>query len=171
MAKNQKNQGFAAIRDVVSSSRFRESRIHGLYQVIADLLKTSKTKIREKMNIKTDCISWKLLQTVVTFGLVVFAWIFFRADTITDALRFIKRIIVKPTPWLLFNGGIYKLGLDRAEMNILVFALIILLLVDLIKYNKKQTIDAFLFEQNTWFEWLVIHNSLYIFNFDWRLML
>lgn len=45
--------------------------IHGLYQVIADLLKTSKTKIREKMNIKTDCISWKLLQTVVTFGLVV----------------------------------------------------------------------------------------------------
>lgn len=79
-------------------------------------------------------------------------WIFFRADTITDALRFIKRIIVKPTPWLLFNGGIYKLGLDRAEMNILVFALIILLLVDLIKYNKKQTIDAFLFEQNTWFE-------------------
>ena len=163
--------------------------IHGLYQVIADLLKTSKTKIREKMNIKTDCISWKLLQTVVTFGLVVFAWIFFRADTITDALRFIKRIIVKPTPWLLFNGGIYKLGLDRAEMNILVFALIILLLVDLIKYNKKQTIDAFLFEQNTWFEWLVIialivmilslentahlmiHNSLYIFNFDWRLML
>ncbi len=28
MAKNQKNQGFAAIRDVVSSSRFRESRIY-----------------------------------------------------------------------------------------------------------------------------------------------
>lgn len=27
MAKNQKNQGFAAIRDVVSSSRFRESRM------------------------------------------------------------------------------------------------------------------------------------------------
>ena len=29
MAKNQKNQGFAAIRDVVSSSRFRESRLYG----------------------------------------------------------------------------------------------------------------------------------------------
>ena len=28
MAKNQKNQGFAAIRDVVSSSRFRESRVY-----------------------------------------------------------------------------------------------------------------------------------------------
>lgn len=30
MAKNQKNQGFAAIRDVVSSSRFRESRVYSL---------------------------------------------------------------------------------------------------------------------------------------------
>ena len=33
MAKNQKNQGFAAIRDVVSSSRFRESRIDSTNQV------------------------------------------------------------------------------------------------------------------------------------------
>lgn len=31
MAKNQKNQGFAAIRDVVSSSRFRESRFYICY--------------------------------------------------------------------------------------------------------------------------------------------
>ena len=36
MAKNQKNQGFAAIRDVVSSSRFRESRIEELRAVMAD---------------------------------------------------------------------------------------------------------------------------------------
>lgn len=33
MAKNQKNQGFAAIRDVVSSSRFRESRKHRGHKV------------------------------------------------------------------------------------------------------------------------------------------
>lgn len=34
MAKNQKNQGFAAIRDVVSSSRFRESRMKGNHTAI-----------------------------------------------------------------------------------------------------------------------------------------
>lgn len=130
--------------------------IHGFYQVVSDMFQGIRSKIIEKMNIKTDCLSWKLLQTIETFVLVVFAWIFFRADTIKDALRFIKRIVVKPTPWLLFNGGIYGLGLDRVEMNILIFSVLLLLLMDLIRYRKKQTIDVFLMEQNLWFEWLVI---------------
>ena len=46
MAKNQKNQGFAAIRDVVSSSRFRESRIYGAYESLHNFdywLKTLKS--------------------------------------------------------------------------------------------------------------------------------
>lgn len=130
--------------------------IHGLYQVVADLIAPLRKTVRDRLSIKTDCFSYKLLQTVVTFILVVFAWIFFRADSIADALRYIWRIIIKPTPWKLFNGEIYKLGLDRPEMNILVFAVLVLILVDLIRYYKKQTIDAFLFEQNIWFEWLVI---------------
>ena len=71
-------------------------------------------------------------------------------------MRFIKRICVKPTPWLLFNGGVYNLGLDRTEINILFFSLALLLLVDLIRYLRKQTLDMFLFEQNIWFEWMVI---------------
>lgn len=130
--------------------------VHGLYQVVGDLTKPLRKHLQDKTHVKTECLSWKLLQTGVTFSLVVFAWIFFRADTITDALRFIKRIIVKPTPWLLFNGGIYNLGLDRVEINILVVALIMLLLVDLVRYLKGITLDTFLFEQNLWFEWAVI---------------
>lgn len=130
--------------------------VHGFYQVAADILEKPRIYIRERFSIKTDCFSWKLLQTIITFGLVAVAWIFFRADTITDALRFMKRIIVKPTPWLLFNGGIYNIGLDRIQMNILFVSVLILLAVDMIRYVKKQTLDAFLLEQNLWFEWLAI---------------
>lgn len=130
--------------------------IHGFYQVFADAIKNHKNKLTRKMAIKTDCLSWKLLQTGVTFILVVMAWIFFRSKSITDAVIYIYHMFTRPTPWLLFNGGIYNLGLDRVEMNILFVSVIILLLVDLVKYNKRQTIDAFLFEQNIWFEWLVI---------------
>lgn len=130
--------------------------IHGFYQVTADFLQPYREKIQDKLKIKTNCFSWSFLQAVVTFVLVVFAWIFFRSDSIEDALRFIKRIFVKPTPWLFFNGGIYELGLDRVEMNILVFSILLLLLVDLVRYSKKMTIDVFLMEQNLWFEWVAI---------------
>lgn len=130
--------------------------IHGFYQVMADLLSDKKSKIIEKLAIKTDCLSWKLLQTGITYALVVFAWIFFRSNTIVDAMRFVKRLFIRPTPWLLFNGEIYDLGLDRVQANILLFAIFLLVLVDLVRYLKKQTLDVFLMEQNVWFEWLVI---------------
>ena len=130
--------------------------IHGLYQVIGDLTRHTKEKIIKRLQIKTECMSWKLLQTVITFSLVVFAWVFFRADSITDALYFIKRMLIRQTPWALFDGTIYTLGLDATEVNILIFSIIVLLLVDLIKYRKKINLDEFLFEQNIWFEWLVL---------------
>ncbi len=130
--------------------------IHGFYQVAADVLKKPRERWREKLSVRTDCLSWKLSQMLVTYGLVVFAWIFFRSDSLPDALRYIGRIATRPTPWLLFNGGIYELGLDRVEMNLLVVSAVMLLAVDLIRYLKKQTLDAFLFEQNLWFEWAVV---------------
>ncbi len=130
--------------------------IHGAYQVAGDALKPGRKRLAEKCRINTDCFSWRLLQTIVTFALVVFAWIFFRSDNISQALRFIERIFIKPTPWVLFNGGIYNLGLDMTEMNILIFSLLILLLVDMLRVFKGVTLDAFLFKQNIWFEWAVV---------------
>lgn len=130
--------------------------IHGFYQVAADFIRPYRERLQARFKMKTECFSWYFLQTIVTFGLVVFAWIFFRANSIADALRYIKRIFVKPTPWILFNGGIFELGIDRVEMNILVVSILLLILVDLVRYKKKVTIDVFLMEQNLWFEWMTI---------------
>ena len=130
--------------------------IHGLYQVIGDLIKPMKDKAIKRLHIRTECFSWHFLQSIITLGMVSFAWIFFRSDTIMDALRYIKRIFLKPSPWILFDGGIYSLGLDQAEMNILFVSLLILFIVDLIRTKKGVTLDRYLFSQNLWFEWLVV---------------
>jgi D-alanyl-lipoteichoic acid acyltransferase DltB (MBOAT superfamily) len=93
---------------------------------------------------------------VGTFFFVDIAWIFFRASSISVALDYCKRLFTKWDPWSLFNGEIYTLGLDRFEFNILVVATVTLLLVDLIRYCKKQIITEFLQEQCIWFRWGVI---------------
>lgn len=130
--------------------------LHGFYQVASDLFRPYAGRLQKKLEIKTDCFSWKFLRIMTTYAMVVIAWIFFRADSIIDALSYIKRILVRPTPWRLFDGSIYTLGLDRIEMNILFVALIMLFLVDFVRYKAKQTIDTFLMEQNLWFEWAMI---------------
>lgn len=130
--------------------------IHGVYQAVSDLTNSWRESLWRRLKVNRECFSWKLLRVVSTFILVDFAWIFFRADSVTDALRIIKRILFRPTPWLLVNGGLLELGLGPAEMNILIIATVILFLADRIRYRKKETLDQFLMSQNLWFEWLVV---------------
>lgn len=108
------------------------------------------------LRINRECFSWKLLQITITFVMVSFAWIFFRADSISDALTILWRMVYRFSPWVLFNGGLYSLGLSRYEMNIFFCSMIVLIAIDLVKYIKKQAIDQFLFSQNMWFRWAFI---------------
>ncbi|MBR0172848.1 MAG: MBOAT family protein [Lachnospiraceae bacterium] len=130
--------------------------IHGFFQVTGELLQPFRRRLVEKLHIRTDVFSFELLQILVTDAMIVFSFVFFRSDTVTDALHYLKRIILRPTPWAWFDGSLYGLGLDRTEVNILLFSLLLLLLADLIRYRKKITIDVWLMRQNLWFEWAVV---------------
>ena len=130
--------------------------LHGLYQVIGYELRGVKNQLNEKLHTKTDCLSYKLGQVLLTFSLTAFAWIFFRANSLSDAFGYIRRMVTKPDLWNLFNGELYNLGLDRVEMNVLFVGLLVLLLVDLVRYFKKQQLDTFLAGQNLWFRWGVL---------------
>ncbi len=130
--------------------------LHGVYQIVGDITRPVRQAVCIKCQAKTESFSFKLAQMVGTFFFVDIAWIFFRASSISVALDYCKRLFTKWDPWSLFNGEIYTLGLDRFEFNILVVAAIVLFLVDLLRYFKKQTITEFLKEQCIWFRWGVI---------------
>lgn len=129
---------------------------HGLLQAAADLWAPYGKALVERFSVKTDCFSWKLLKTVSTFILVDIGWVFFRSDSILDALRFFQRIFIRPDPWMFFNSGMFLLGLDRVEMNVLMVSLVLLFLVDLVRRCRGRLLDDFLWEQNLWFQWFVV---------------
>lgn len=135
--------------------------IHGLYQVIGDLTAPLKKKLNLKFHVLTENFSYKFGQMIITFILADFAWIFFRANHLSDACQIIGRIFSKWDPWILFDGSMYNLGLNMMEVHILILSLLILLLVDIIRYVKNQTIDKFLSNQNLWFRWLVIFGLIF----------
>ena len=88
--------------------------LHGLYQVIGQLwarLKAKNAVINNLFTIKSHFFS-KLCKCIFTFLLVSFAWIFFRADSLTLAFTFIKQMFSSFDPWVLWDGALYTLGLS-----------------------------------------------------------
>jgi len=130
--------------------------MHGLYQVISEIVEPLKNWYRIKFQVKTESFSFKLGQMLITFVLVDLTWIFFRLQKVEDGIQYIKRMFSKFDPWSLFDGHLYTLGLDRFEFNILFVSLLCLFAVSLIRYKKNQNIDQFLEEQTIWFRWAVI---------------
>ena len=130
--------------------------IHGAYQIIGAELRPWKDRLNNNFHTKTGSVSYKLGQIFITFCLVDLTWIIFRADTLKDAVYYIYRIFTKWDFWRLFDDSLYKLGLNRFEMNILFMSLVLLLLVDLVRYKKNQRFDVFLAEQCIWFRWMLL---------------
>ncbi|PCG18720.1 MBOAT family O-acyltransferase [Brachyspira sp. G79] len=130
--------------------------IHGIFHIIEEQLKPIKEKFLNRFKIKTNAFSFALIEIVITFIIVDLAWIFFRAETIHDAIHYIKRIFTRIDLWTLFDGTLYNLGLDIFEMNILIIALFILISFDLVKYIRKESIFEFLNKQNLYFRWFVM---------------
>ncbi len=64
----------------------------------------------------------ELLQMLFTFGLTSFAWIFFRADSLVDAINFIKRIFTD------LNFGLQFLSIERYNVEMLLIIGIFVLL-------------------------------------------
>jgi len=130
--------------------------IHGALQIAEDLAAKPLEAVRGRLHVRTDNFSYGFGHGLVTFALVAVAWVFFRAQTLSEAVYYIKRMCTRWDGWSLFDGKLYTLGLDRFEWNILAVGLILLLLADLIRKYRGQEAAAFLAQQNLWFRWLVI---------------
>lgn len=130
--------------------------IHGLYQIVGDLTKGLRKKINDALNVNTEAESYRIGQIVGTFALTTFAWLFFRADSMSQLMFFFKRMVTRRNPWALFDGNLYNLGLDRVDVHVLFISLLVMVIVDYIRVKKKEDFGAFLVRQNLAFRWIVL---------------
>ena len=155
--------------------------LNGIFQIMGDLLVPVKKAAVSFFDIKVASLSHKILKIFVTFTLIDFTWIFFRASTVRDALRIIKRIITAHNPWVLIDGTLYECGLDQKNFQLMIWGIIFLGIADLCKYKgiKLRNVIA---EQDIWAQCLItvifllgillfgvlvmMQRFLFIFNFD-----
>jgi D-alanyl-lipoteichoic acid acyltransferase DltB (MBOAT superfamily) len=76
--------------------------LHGFYQVFGMMTKNIRGKITGLV-FKENSVFHKIIQMGITFSLVCFAWVFFRAKNVGEAFTIIERIFVHPGRLLFEN--------------------------------------------------------------------
>ncbi|NLG03037.1 MAG: MBOAT family protein [Clostridia bacterium] len=129
--------------------------LHGIYQIISNVVRPVKQKIEKTCKFRIDTFGYHLFEIIITYLFVCIAWLFFRANSITQAVDMLVRIVTRWDPWSLFDQSIYTWGLDRNEFGIAVIAILVLLIVDLIKYKHQNEIISLIKKQPILFRWLI----------------
>ena len=89
--------------------------IHGLYQIFGGITKPLREKMLNALRVDRETASHRLFRMVITFLLVDFAWLFFRADGLGAAIAMLRAIFTNLTPTALVGEAFYTMGLDRQE--------------------------------------------------------
>ena len=132
--------------------------INGLYQVVGEMLQPVRDKLVNRLGLNRNSLAHKMVCMAGTFLLVDFSWIFFRADRFMDALHIIKSILSVHNVWILFDGSLFKCGLDEGNFRLMLLSIFILFLADLCK-KKRIEIRKAIMQQDQWARCLILSCS------------
>lgn len=116
--------------------------LHGFYLIFGIISQRLRDRMRNIFGLKNYPILNKLIKVGITFFLVSFAWIFFRANNLSDAIFVVKSILVsipeQVARLLKLNwhaGFTWDIGLGQQGVFIAIFFLLILGAVEFIQRN------------------------------------
>lgn len=135
--------------------------MNGLFQIIGAETKALRAKLGRALRLREGSGSARLLAQVVTFLLVDFSWIFFRAETLTDAVTVVRQLFSAFNPWVLFNGTLYTLGLSQVDFWVGILAILTIMAVD-VMHEKGIQIRELILKQSLWFRWSLYFAAIFV---------
>ncbi len=133
--------------------------LNGFYQVAGNALQSARNRFVSAFHITRSSLGHRALQTIITFILIDFSWIFFRANKIGDAFKIVKSMFAVHNPWILFDDSLYQLGIDHKSFQVMVGGIVLLLFADVLKY-KKICVREIIQRQDVWVQCMVISVSV-----------
>ena len=118
--------------------------LHAAYQIAEDLKGEVFTG-----KVSVGSFSGRIRKVVGTFILVDFAWAFFVCEDMSHALGLIRQAFGR-----FQYTDLETLGLSTENCYVLLFAFIILLIVDIL-HERHISIFGFVNRQETWFRWVL----------------
>ena len=132
--------------------------LHGSYLILAIIFKTQKNNISEKIKSFSPILN-RLLDVSITFILVAFAWIFFRANNLTDALYVLNNIMPELSEYS--NVGTQFRGIGLYLNDILKCLLLIILLIGFSTYERSGNVWNKLQKKSKLIRWVLYYFLIY----------
>jgi D-alanyl-lipoteichoic acid acyltransferase DltB (MBOAT superfamily) len=137
--------------------------IHGFIIVIEKVLITQRKAIATSF--KRKKLTWlhNFFSLFITLSAVCVAWVFFRAQSISDAFLILKKSVMTNYD-TLFHGGIRSMGLSEADMYISGLFVGLLIMFEIL--HRKKNMAILLSKSPIYLRWssyLIISLTLLIF--------
>ena len=133
--------------------------LNGIYQIIEEMTASAREKCAQALHVNRSSSGYRAVAGIVTFLLVDFSWIFFRAGNWTKAKEAVFYMVSDANPWVLFDGSLYRCGLDEKNFRLMIVSLLVLLFADVCR-RRRIRISKVICAQDVWCRWIVIAVSI-----------
>lgn len=128
--------------------------LHGGYQVISRMTGRLRAAVRIRLRINTKCFSYHLLQGILTFLMVDFAWIFFRADSLRQGVYYVRHMCTNFALSQVVSTSIYGLNIEPVLITTMLVGIVVVLVRDILTECRIDILEV-IGRQNFVFRWAV----------------
>ncbi|MEO6940422.1 MAG: MBOAT family O-acyltransferase [Candidatus Kapaibacterium sp.] len=125
--------------------------LHGFYLVSSIWTEKLRHSVVRSLGLDRHPTLMKYTRAFITFHLVVFAWIFFRASSIREAMYVVTHLF----SGLSFAGMLNGLGLDAFQFAFAICSILFMEVIHLMQRHRKMR--HFFSEKPWWFRWAVYY--------------
>ena len=108
--------------------------LHAIYRIVGELTGKKRKELYTKMGININSFWFRTLQKTVTFVLVCFAWVFFRANSLSDVATLLSSLA---TGWGDIGASISSMGMNLAGALVAVLSLVIMTQLDILTERNE----------------------------------
>ncbi len=137
--------------------------LHGFYRVFGSITNDYRNKFADKIGLSKMPKMHNLIKVFTTFVLASFAWIFFRANSISEAFYVVKASITgipEDINKIINNSFTLNLGVTNYELFLSVFAVICMEIIHV--FQNKFHFRDFIREKPTYLRWAIYYLAFFV---------
>ncbi len=130
----------------------------GVIIILGTILAPEFKKLAERLRIDTESFGWRLFQMTRTFALFCIGRMLTVTGSLTGFAALVHGLFRNPKLWVLFNGSLYKHGLNQKNFYVVLFGILLIWTADMLQARIR--IRENLAAQPIVLRWLVYYAAV-----------